>query len=272
MNLCERVTKQPTLTVSHGIWFEGDIYDYDTIKMMDTMKRWIRNSTHCISVDTNTIHACQLYFPKHIGKFSYIPNYVDLNIFKPMEKDYSGKFKVLFPRRIDLARGYVEMAQASRMLTDKYDDIEITFCGKGHPHSEEHLKKLLSGTRNVRHISYELHDMHKAYADAHVSCIPTIQAEGTSLACLESIATGTVPIATITGGLSDLVQDNVNGLLVMPKNVSQLFTAIEYLYQNRGKLNELRENGLRMIKAFGKDKWEAQVLQVIEDLFGESNA
>jgi glycosyltransferase involved in cell wall biosynthesis len=271
MNLCQGLFKQPVITVSHGLWFDG----YESpinhgANMMDMMKSWIRNSTECISVDTNSIHAMQLYAPKIGHKMTYIPNYVDLNIFKPDEKDYNGKFKVLFPRRIDKPRGYIEMVEAIKILNEKYkDDMEFTFCGRGQEPDEKELHGMIDGIDNVKHISYETEDMPKAYKGMHISCIPTIRAEGTSLSCLESIATGTVPIVTTVGGLTDIVFKNVNGIVIPPKNSKELAKAIEHLYLHKKRLQEMKEMGLKIINGFSKERWEKEVVEIVKRVYGE---
>ncbi len=268
MNLCQGLSKQPTITVSHGIWWDGYESPVNNGYMfMDLMKTWVRNSTKCISVDTNSIHAGQVYFPRHVNKMEYIPNYVDLNVFKPDIKDYTGNFKVIYPRRIDTNRGYLLMVEVAKRLSLKYDDIEFVFCGRGQEQDENKLRELIKDMPNMKHISYDMSEMYRAYEGMHISCIPTIRAEGTSLSCLESLATGTVPIVTTVGGLTDLVQKNVNGLMINPNSDIELENAIEYCYLNRDKVEEMRNNGLMMIKTFSKERWEQDVLKIVKDVY-----
>jgi glycosyltransferase involved in cell wall biosynthesis len=200
----------------------------------------------------------------------YVPNYVDLEIFKPKEKNYDGRFKVLIPRRIDPARGFMVSAQAARILSDKYDDIDFVFCGRGHKNEEDKLHRLIEDYPNIKHISHELHDMHRAYDDAHISWTPTIKAEGTSLGVLESLGSGVVPIVTTIGGLTDLVQNNVNGLMIAPNSVEELVVATEILYNNRNELIRMRNLGLEMIKSFSKERWTLQMSSIASSLYGES--
>ena len=263
MNLAEIKYDVPTLTVSHGIWW--DCYDdRPTLGygMMQMMKKWIENVDYCVSVDTNSIHAMQICNPVESKKMTYIPNYVDLDIFKPKPKKYDDRLKVLIPRRIDPARGYHIGAYAAVELSKKYKDIDFVFCGKGHPTHEDNLHKIIKGYDNITHISSELENMHKIYDDFHISWTPTIKAEGTSLSVLESLASGVVPIVTTIGGLTDLVSNMNNGIVIQPDSIENLIMATEYLYENREMLVRMRELGLRMIEPFNKERWENQLSQI----------
>jgi glycosyltransferase involved in cell wall biosynthesis len=87
--------------------------------------------------------------------------------------------------------------------------------------------------------------------------------------CLESIATGTVPIVTTVGGLTDLVFKNVNGIVIPPKNSTELDNAIEYLYLHKERLQEMKEIGLKIIKGFSKERWEKEIIEVVKRVYGE---
>lgn len=270
MNLSRFVIDKPTLTISHGLWWDcHEDKPQLAPNMMKLMKKWIANANLCISVDTNSIHAMQLYNPKESRKMMYVPNYVDMNVFKQKEKDYTGRFKVLFARRIDPARGYKVAVKAAQILTKKYENIDFVFCGKGHPFEEDALKSMIKDYPNMKLISADQNEMHKVYDDAHISWIPTVKAEGTSLTCLESLACGVTPIVSTIGGLTDLVQPQINGLMIAPDSVDELVFATEYLYNNHDELKRMRSMGLEMIKGFSKDRWDKQITSIVKSLYGE---
>ena len=283
MNLLMRAAKKPTLTVSHGLVFDGVLPNQrqHSIEALDTFKTWIRNSTHTISVDTNSIKVMQVHYCKNISKMTFIPNYVDLNIFKPSERINDGKFNILFPRRKQFCRGYHTMMAATQILMNKYDDINVTFCGKGNKEEEDFFKQWYEKMpkNRIKNISYDMKDMWKAYQNIDISCIPTIYAEGTSLSCLESQASGIVPIATHVGGLTDLILKNFNGLLIKPddtwqeyeSNPNYLLEAIEYLYHNRDELKRMKKNAIEVSKSFSKEIWDNRIAKVIKQVYGESN-
>jgi len=272
MNLSHNFSKFPTLTVSHGLMIDRCEKDLSIngYNNLEALKKWIRSATHTISVDTNTIKVNAVYCPENISKMTYVQNYVDLETFKPIEKEDKSKFTVLYPRRLDVARGYRTAMESCDELLEKYNDMEFIFCGKGNKAEEDEFDEWHKNNKNkdrIKHFSLKPDEMHKSYQMSDISIIPKWYAEGTSLSCLESIACGVVPIVTCVGGLTDLVFPNVNGLMVMPKNTEQLTNAIEDLYLNRDKIDEMRNNGLNMIKAFSKEIWEKDIMNVVKKVY-----
>jgi glycosyltransferase involved in cell wall biosynthesis len=82
------------------------------------------------------------------------------------------------------------------------------------------------------------------------------------------MASGVPCIATCVGGLTDLMINNINGLLIMPNNVNQLISSIEYLYNNRKELIRMRRNGLEIVRVFGKKRWEKDILSIVKGVYG----
>jgi glycosyltransferase involved in cell wall biosynthesis len=274
MNLSAYTAKIPTITVSHGIMFNHceHVQGFQPVYYLDAFKKWIRNSTHTISCDTDTLHLMSVYCPQVIKKMTYVPNYVDLTQFTPKEKLDDGIFRILYPRRLQHARGYHIMMQASDILLEKYKNIEIIFAGKGNKMETDDLHNWMIGKEDrVKHIVYEPEDMPKAYENVSVGIVPTCYSEGTSLSNLELLASKVLPISTWVGGLSDLVQPYVNGLIIPPNNSEELVKAIEYVMNNPEHVSEMRENGQRMIKHFGKERWDKQITEIFEKVYGRAN-
>jgi glycosyltransferase involved in cell wall biosynthesis len=92
--------------------------------------------------------------------------------------------------------------------------------------------------------------------------IPTRYSEGTSLSCLEALASGKAVIATNVGGLADLILPDFNGLLIEPDEAA-LYAAICRLIDDPGLRERLAANGLQTAQAFGLATWQARWEQVI---------
>ena len=61
-----------------------------------------------------------------------------------------------------------------------------------------------------------MHLMPEIYQISDIVVIPTVHSEGTSLSCIEAMASGCAVIATNVGGLTDLIINEFNGLLIDP--------------------------------------------------------
>ena len=87
-------------------------------------------------------------------------------------------------------------------------------------------------------------------------------AEGTSLSCIEAMATGNAIVATNVGGLPNLVVGGLNGLLINPEG-GELYRAVKRLVRDRALREELARNGLEVARRFSKEAWERSWLEVI---------
>lgn len=259
-----------SIAISHGIWWDNPGLNYAGCSYRNTPE-WIERMNHClskagrvISVDTNTINWVRAVFPELCEKFSYIPNYVDLKEFKPVRAIKKKEFEILFPRRLMDERGWSLTVEAAKEIIKKYKDIVFHFVGKGPEERMGFMESWAKENSQIKYSWFSMEEMKKVYRSADLVLIPTVCCEGTSLSCLEAMASGKTIISTYVGGLSDLIINNYNGRLISP-TVSSLAEAIEELYSDTKKRKELGKKAREMAKAFSKERWEKQWTEVIKE-------
>lgn len=244
-----------SILISHGITWDLPHRNTD-IKMI---KKTLNNFDNIVSVDTNTISWLRTTYANDLidspKNFQYIPNYVDIEKFKHCHR-ISDTIKITFPRRLCEERGYWLLANNVSAILNKYDNVEIEFIGFIHDRSiENNLNYLMSKFPNkVTHRFVNPENMHEVYQDTDISLIPTLFSEGTSLSCLEAMACGNVVIATNIGGLTNLVIDGYNGLLINPKEVD-LIQALDKIITNKKLQVELSSNAIAVAQVFDKQIW-----------------
>jgi glycosyltransferase involved in cell wall biosynthesis len=69
-------------------------------------------------------------------------------------------------------------------------------------------------------------------AASDVFVLPSTEREGLPRAVIEAMAYGVAPIVTNVGGMPELVEKGVSGLVVPPKDAAALGAAIEQLFRN----------------------------------------
>lgn len=131
-------------------------------------------------------------------RMSYIPNYVDTTVYRPVVKKNDERIKVLFPRRLSSERGYWLTSRAVVPIMKKYPHVDIDFVGFIHGDKiADDIKRLISLFPNrIHHYVVEPDEMIRFYQKADISLIPTEYSEGTSLSCLEAQVCGNTVIAT----------------------------------------------------------------------------
>ncbi|MGB5633605.1 MAG: glycosyltransferase family 4 protein [Waterburya sp.] len=127
-------------------------------------------------------------------------------------------------------------------ILQRFDNVKMSFLGTGCAESEV----LSNFSADVRHKitvvpSYKyqvLPDLLKTY---QIKLFPTLL-EGFSLALIEAMACGLVPITTSTPGLIEIIEDHQNGILIPPRNSKAIEDALEELILNRFQLEQMRRN------------------------------
>jgi len=97
--------------------------------------------------------------------------------------------------------------------------------------------------------------MGSAYRQSDIVLIPTFAAEGTSLAALEAMGAGVPVVATNVGGLTDIIQHDITGLLV-PPDPQALAAAVAHLAGDADLRARLGAEGRRVVAAgFTREHW-----------------
>jgi glycosyltransferase involved in cell wall biosynthesis len=95
--------------------------------------------------------------------------------------------------------------------------------------------------------------------------------EGTPLAVLEYMAAGTPVVATAVGGVPDLIDGGVHGLLVPPRDPEALSGAIAELLRDRGRGRELgRRAQERQRREFDFDVTVRRIEELYVSLVGSA--
>lgn len=259
--------RKDAISICHGIWFDhnnyGDSYKFRKNKWFKYLFKAFDNPNKIVSVDTNSINVIRSFWPELSPKMTFIPNFVDQkNFYPPREKRSNKKLKILFPRRSQINRG-------SRILEDILNmvpyDVDFYWVGEGDDQDSQIIKDLCKIDNRLHYKKAKFDEMPEWYRKVDVVVIPTIACEGTSLSCIEALASGCATISTNVGGLTDIIQDKINGRLVdpTPKAISE---AINEIILNPELMHYYQEQGYKSSTNFSLDNWKARWVDVFEQL------
>jgi glycosyltransferase involved in cell wall biosynthesis len=130
---------------------------------------------------------------------------------------------------------------AAESLAREFPRLRVLVAGAGP--EEERLRALVRGRgleRTVQLLGFR-RDVANVLAALDV-VVSTSDREGTPLAVLEAMAAGKPVVATRVGGIPDLVEDGVHGLLVPPRDPSALALALARLLRDPEARSELGRN------------------------------
>lgn len=255
--------------ICHGIFWD-QAFKKNQVHQFLTQKQVlfsIQNLSHCVSVDTNFINWCRTIDSDAASKIMYIPNYVDTNTFYRQESLKKVDFvSIVFPRRVYSPRGADLMFESMRFILKKYQSVRLTIVGQAEMDYQVKLKNFLNDFPNqVTHSEKELNEMPDEYRGHDIALIPTVASEGTSLSCLEAMASGCAVIATNVGGLPNLIFDGYNGILI-PPSCSHLIEAIEKLILDKELREKIVKNGIAVSATFSKQIWDEKWLSLVDSI------
>lgn len=260
----------PSIGISHGVAWDNP-YSVAT----DGIDFWVRNlriiesAKMCdklVSVDTNTANWFQTIDYKLGNKrIKVVPNYVDTEEFKFVNnKKTKEKIIITYPRRLYEPRGMYLLLDIVDELISKHKNIEIHFVGKGFDKDINSIKnKIKKYPKQIFCYSSEPEKMYEVYQKSDISLIPTLYSEGTSLSCLEAMATGNIVVATRVGGLTDLIINKYNGYLIEPTKEDLLNTLL-YIIENIEGQDKIKKRARETAEVFNKEVWKEKWKEMIK--------
>jgi glycosyltransferase involved in cell wall biosynthesis len=92
--------------------------------------------------------------------------------------------------------------------------------------------------------------------------------EAFGMVYIEAMMHGKPVIACQGEGIQDVIENNINGLLVKPKDVESLVKAMEYLLENPHKAQEIGERSKKLVlEDYTWEKNAQSYRKIYEELF-----
>lgn len=203
-----------------------------------------------------------------------VPSGVDTGLFKPQRKEKTDNGLTLMTvARLTEAKGLVYLIRAFQIIRENFPNARLLIVGKGEQTGE--LKKLVSSLGldgNVSFLSeYILNEgMPSLYNSCDIFVLPSL-IEPVGIAAIEAVSCGLPIIATSVGGLSDVVEENLNGFLVPPRDHVSITTKIYPLLEDGDLRKKFGKASRRIaLQKFDYKKVAQRTLKVYEDIMGKS--
>lgn len=178
-----------------------------------------------------------------------IPNFVDMEVFSPASCEVMEKERDVVVAHVSNFRPVKriqDLVNAMRMVVKRVPGARLMLIGDGpERHTIERLVNRLRLKPNVLLTGYRSDVAHlMRCSDVVVLCSET---ESSPLTLLEGMSCGLPVVATSVGGIPEIVEDGVNGLLVPPKHPEAIAEKILELNSDRGLRARLGEVARRTV-------------------------
>ena len=176
---------------------------------------------------------------------------------------------VLYTGRIEYRKGTLDLLQSSAFVAPAFPEVKYLVVGARHNSIDDAALNEILNQHDVRsHVEFVGHvpwqQLSDWYRRATVFVMPSLY-ETFGISVIEAMAFGLPVVATNVGGLPEVVQDGVTGILVPPKDPQALGGAIVRLLRDPELRKRLGNAGReQVLSEFRTDRIVEQTLKVYE--------
>ena len=163
--------------------------------------------------------------------------------------------------RLNSWKGQPALLRAMIPLLRAFPNLKLIFVG-GVFKGEEHFKQELLGEIQSSGVAKQIvlkdfrSDMSDIYQLFDIFCLPSTNPDPLPTVVLEAMASGKPIVAFSHGGVTEMVQNNYNGILVPPVEVGKLSEAIQKLVSDPDLVKIMGERSRkRVIDNFSPEKF-----------------
>ncbi len=151
--------------------------------------------------------------------------------------------------RFDKVKGHGVLVDAVARLKSQIPGLRACCAGEGRQLERLRWQLKPAGLEGIVEFPGRVDDKWAFMATCRIGLVPSLGSEAVSRAALEWMSMGRPVIASAVGGLPDLVEDGVTGLLVPPGDPAALAEALSSLLLDPAKAEALG--------AAGRERWES---------------
>jgi glycosyltransferase involved in cell wall biosynthesis len=275
--LAARRLRLPSVITMHG----GDVYvnpeqgyDFPTRWYVRPALRWTLRHAGALTAITEDCRQHALRAGAPSGKVHIIFNGTDLRRFSPEPGGASpvdprhGPHMIFACRQLFPRKGIRFLIEAAAMLAPRFPDLRLVLAGDGFERPElVRLAERLGIAERVTFLGWVANaSLPPYYRAAAVSVIPSLE-EGFGIPAAEAMGCGVPVVATDAGGLPEVVEHGVTGLVVPRGDATALAGAIGELLDDPERRRRMGEAGRqRALRHFDWDRTAEQLEELYRSI------
>jgi len=240
----------------------------------------ILKRAHKIIVTTPLYVGKSNFLQNYLHKVVVIPNSIDIDSFREQNlqtiqdlmREYNLKNKriILFVGRLVKYKGIEYLLKAMKTVIPAFKSICLLIVGDGplknkleYLSSKMNLKSNIVFTGNV-----SSRILRNIYRIADLFVLPSISnSEGFGIVLIEAMAHAKPVIASNVGGIPHIVKNGFNGLLVAPRDFTELGNRIIDLLSDNVYSQKLGQRGQEsIVKNYSWEQTIKQIIEVYQDI------
>jgi glycosyltransferase involved in cell wall biosynthesis len=228
--------------------------------------------------NASIIHPSDLLLEKEIENLNlvntkkyHVPNtcisFCDSSI--SSQKNINGIIRILFFSNLLPEKGLMVLLEAIKNVSIKFQNFELNIYGSYYRAKEVKRYKRFISENNLSDKVFIKgpcfnEEKERVFYESDIFVFPSFFSEECfPLVILEAMQAGLAIISTNIGAISELIEDGINGIIIDPNNISQLYEKIKLLVINK-KLRKFIAGNARKnyIKYYSKKFFEDKMCHV----------
>lgn len=186
----------------------------------------------------------------------------------------SGPPVVAFAGRLVREKGVEVLLRAFAVVVKQNPDARLLIAGDGPERGT--VQALISRLDLRPHVTLlgqrSLTELEHEFATAWVQVVPSLWEEPFGNVAIEAMMRGTAVVASRAGGLAEIVEDNISGILVPPGDSAALAKVLKFLLRKPEMVTQLGARGREIARSrFGEERFVGDFLGLYERLLQEGN-
>ena len=264
----------PSIATFHSCW-ESESKTYD--KITDTWSLYVKifnkffmkeeiktliDSKRITAVSNSVANSLSKSYGMNRKEINVVKNGVNEKLFKPSKNDKRAPCNILYTGRLIYSKGLIDLTKSAKQVIKEYPDVSFLLAGDGNLRPS--LERLVKKERLEQNFSFlgfiNQEKLIEHYQRDTINVLPSY-IEGLPTTVLEAMACGMPVVATDVSGTNEIVVDDINGILVPPKNPEKLAGALLELLNDENLRRFMGKNGRNYIEK--KFTWD----NVAKDIF-----
>ena len=230
-----------------GYFFTNNLKFYDLLLkkiILSIIKLTVKSKNSILIVENKTDKK---YFIKKIkiNKSQIMMlNGVGVDLKKFNFNNNKKKNIILFPARVLIEKGINEFLSCAKILSKKYPNWKFNIAGTLNYKKNQKIFIKKSNLRNIKFYGHYF-GIHRLFNESSIVCLPSYR-EGFPKSLIEASASGCAIVTSNVPGCRDVIKNNFNGYLCLPKNVDSLCDKLDKLINEKKLLESFCKNSRKL--------------------------
>ena len=247
----------------------GDFVNYYNAEISEKRRSYIREILDMTDLMIVLTDSWKAFFGKLTdpGKIHVLPNGVVTTSVHRDDGTKKDMNKILFLGRICEAKGVKELIESVIQL--HYDNNNVRLYIGGIFEDNKFLKDIEENSTFIKHIGWVTgKDKEKYLDECGIMAVPSYF-EGFGLSVVEGMLHGCCVVASNVGGIPDIIENEIDGLLIKPRDVHELKNSIERVMKDKNLADKLSCNGEKKVRdKYSIEKITDQLLCYYQQILG----